>query len=49
MLIIQDVTELEMLRSELDNVDRLSLVGQMAASITHEVRNPMAVVRGFFS
>jgi signal transduction histidine kinase len=47
MLIIQDVTELEMLRNELDNVDRLSLVGQMAASITHEVRNPMAVVRGF--
>lgn len=47
MLIIQDITELEMLRSELDNVDRLSLVGQMAASITHEVRNPMAVVRGF--
>ncbi|WP_181150818.1 nitrogen regulation protein NR(II) [Paenibacillus sp. PCH8] len=47
MLIIQDITELEMLRNELDNVDRLSLVGQMAASITHEVRNPMAVVRGF--
>lgn len=47
MLIIQDITELEMLRSELNNVDRLSLVGQMAASITHEVRNPMAVVRGF--
>lgn len=47
MLVIQDITELEMLRSELDNVDRLSLVGQMAASITHEVRNPMAVVRGF--
>ncbi|MDP9702660.1 PAS domain S-box-containing protein [Paenibacillus intestini] len=47
MITIQDVTELEMLRSELDNVDRLSLVGQMAASITHEVRNPMAVVRGF--
>lgn len=47
MIIIQDITELEMLRNELDNVDRLSLVGQMAASITHEVRNPMAVVRGF--
>ncbi|MCM3784880.1 ATP-binding protein [Neobacillus mesonae] len=46
-LILQDITELENLRNELAHVERLSLVGQMAASITHEVRNPMAVVRGF--
>ncbi|SDX17708.1 ATP-binding protein [Paenibacillus sp. PDC88] len=46
-LVLQDITELEKLRSELAHVERLSLVGQMAASITHEVRNPMAVVRGF--
>lgn len=42
-----DVTELQMLRTEIGNLERLSLVGQMAASITHEIRNPMAVVRGF--
>lgn len=47
VIIIQDITELENLRTELVNVDRLSLVGQMAAGITHEIRNPMAVVRGF--
>lgn len=47
VMITQDITELERLRSELGNVERLSLVGQMAASITHEIRNPMAVVRGF--
>lgn len=47
VMIIQDLTEEEKLRSELDNVERLSLVGQMAAGITHEIRNPMAVVRGF--
>lgn len=47
MVTIQDATELETLRSELSKVDRLSLVGQMAAGITHEIRNPMAVVRGF--
>lgn len=47
VLAFQDVTELARLRSELENVERLSLVGQMAASITHEIRNPMAVVRGF--
>ncbi|GJM83976.1 hypothetical protein HMSSN139_64720 [Paenibacillus sp. HMSSN-139] len=44
--IVQDITELETLRMELNHVERLSLVGQMAAGITHEIRNPMAVVRG---
>jgi signal transduction histidine kinase/uncharacterized integral membrane protein len=47
VLIVQDMTEEEKMRTELDNVERLTLVGQMAAGITHEIRNPMAVVRGF--
>ncbi len=47
VIIVQDITELETLRMELNHVERLSLVGQMAAGITHEIRNPMAVVRGF--
>ncbi|MFF2091658.1 ATP-binding protein [Paenibacillus sp. NPDC058174] len=46
-LIAQDVTELNLLRNEVGRMERLSLVGQMAASITHEIRNPMAVIRGF--
>ncbi len=47
VIVGQDVTEIENLRSELSHVEQLSLVGKMAASITHEIRNPMAVVRGF--
>lgn len=47
VVVIQDITELETFRKELNHVERLSLVGQMAAGITHEIRNPMAVVRGF--
>lgn len=46
-LIAQDITELSQLRDEIGRMERLSLVGQMAASITHEIRNPMAVIRGF--
>nr|WP_246427896.1 ATP-binding protein [Paenibacillus phyllosphaerae] len=46
-IIVHDMTELTRLRSEVDRMERLSLVGQMAASITHEIRNPMAVIRGF--
>ncbi|MGG0812814.1 ATP-binding protein [Paenibacillus alvei] len=44
---MHDITELSKLRAELGRMERLSLVGQMAASITHEIRNPMAVIRGF--
>jgi len=47
MLIAHDMTELQRLKDEVDKMERLSLVGQMAASITHEIRNPMAVIRGF--
>lgn len=47
VIVIQDMTEEEMIRNELSHVERLTLVGQMAAGITHEIRNPMAVVRGF--
>ncbi|SFT04153.1 nitrogen regulation protein NR(II) [Paenibacillus sp. BC26] len=46
-LIAHDITELSRLRDEIGRMERLSLVGQMAASITHEIRNPMAVIRGF--
>lgn len=47
VIVVQDISEIEKLKSELINIERLSMVGQMAASITHEIRNPMAVVRGF--
>ncbi len=46
-IIAHDITELNRLRDEIGRMERLSLVGQMAASITHEIRNPMAVIRGF--
>lgn len=44
---IYDVTEIERMRAELEDMNRLNLIGQMAAGVTHEVRNPMAVVRGY--
>lgn len=47
LFIGHDITELQNLKDEVGKMERLSLVGQMAASITHEIRNPMAVIRGF--
>lgn len=45
--IVRDVTEQKKLRDEMQRLDQLNLVGEMAASIGHEVRNPMTTVRGF--
>lgn len=45
--ILRDVSEQKRLERELSRLDRLNLIGEMAASISHEVRNPMTTVRGF--
>ncbi|GEM_PF-4347916 len=45
--IMQDITEEKRLEADLLRLDRLNLVGEMAAGIGHEVRNPMTTVRGY--
>lgn len=45
--VVTDVTEFVNLQKEMTRLDRLNLVGEMAASIGHEIRNPMTAVRGF--
>ncbi|HHV64129.1 MAG TPA: PAS domain-containing protein [Peptococcaceae bacterium] len=43
----RDITELKQKEQELSRLERLNLIGQMAAGISHEVRNPLTTVRGF--
>jgi PAS domain S-box-containing protein len=45
--VVEDITEKKKHQQEIARLDSLNLVGQMAASISHEVRNPMTTVRGF--
>jgi len=42
-----DITTQKNLDRELARLDRLHMVGEMAAGIGHEVRNPLTTVRGF--
>jgi len=44
---LNDISEIKRLQIELARLDRLNLVGQMAAGLGHEIRNPMTVVRGY--
>jgi len=46
-VVIRDITERKQLEQEMARLDRLNLIGEMAAGIAHEVRNPMTTVRGF--
>lgn len=43
---VLDVTEQRRMQEEFERLDRLNLVGEIAASIAHEIRNPMTTVRG---
>lgn len=45
--IITDLSEHKRLEKELSRLERLNLIGEMAASIAHEIRNPMTTVCGF--
>ncbi|OKL37853.1 hybrid sensor histidine kinase/response regulator [Domibacillus mangrovi] len=45
--VITDITENVRLESEMARLDRLNLIGEMAAGIAHEIRNPMTTVKGF--
>ena len=47
LTVITDVTEKLALMKEMARLDQLNLIGEMAAGIAHEIRNPMTTVRGF--
>jgi two-component system, sporulation sensor kinase E len=47
MAVINDITEYEKLKEEMFKLDRLNLIGQMAAGVAHEIRNPMTVIKGY--
>ncbi len=46
VVIFQDVTEVVEMERELRRSERLAAVGQLSASIAHEIRNPLAAISG---
>jgi PAS domain S-box-containing protein len=49
MLMIHDVTEVHRLQILAARTDRMKILGEMAAHVAHEIRNPLGGIKGFAS
>lgn len=49
IILFKDITEIQRLRRQAERNDRLKELGEMAASVAHEIRNPLGGIKGFAS
>lgn len=47
MYIIKDLTLLKQLQLEIQRKDKLAVIGNLAAGVAHEVRNPLSSIKGY--
>lgn len=46
LVVFQDLTELRRAQTELKRIDQLATLGRVSAQLAHEIRNPLAAMRG---
>lgn len=45
--VVRDISELNLLRERLESAQRMAALGEVAAKVAHEIRNPLVSVGGF--
>jgi PAS domain S-box-containing protein len=47
VILCDDISEYKKMQSEMVRLDQMHIVGEIAAGLAHEIRNPMTTVKGF--
>ncbi len=47
IIVASDITEREQNRARIHQQEKLAIIGQMAAGIVHEIKNPLTSIKGF--
>lgn len=49
IIVLRDITDMHKLQTIANRNDRMKALGEMAASVAHEIRNPLGGIRGYAS
>lgn len=47
LMVFRDISSIRQLEEEIQRKNRLAILGEMAASVAHEIRNPLSGIEGF--
>jgi len=47
LMVFRDISPIRQLEEEIQRQNRLAMLGEMAASVAHEIRNPLSGIEGF--